>query len=80
MQPLAMLPPLLACGCRCCSHACRALPHTAAVLDAAYPERHVLLTGSFNWTWSARARNCENVLVTADADAVALYRSEHALA
>lgn len=52
-------------------HPQKRMHHKFCIIDS-----KVLLTGSFNWTWSARARNCENLLVTADADAVRLYTAE----
>ena len=52
-------------------HPVKRMHHKFCVIDG-----QILCTGSFNWTYTAHTRNCENLLVTADADAVHLYVQE----
>ena len=49
----------------------RNMHHKFAVIDSA-----IVLTGSFNWTRAAAAKNVENLLVTSAPEAVAAYAAE----
>ena len=45
--------------------------HKVMVIDG-----RIVVTGSYNWTWSAEKNNDENILVVEDPEAAAIYERE----
>ena len=53
---------------------CRSFPSQSVLsADSAEP---LLLTGSFNWTWTAVVNNCENVIISNDLNLISHYNVE----